>query len=142
MTHDPNVWAAAVWRSIDAAPPGLPTLHATLGAARAVCDAAGPDAPRSPDFDPATAWAYLDGILAGLELATGLTPVRSDEWPSSVDREDARILIDALFHHAADVCLSLADPLRTERPTADLLAVAGVARQLPDAYRVTLGQPW
>jgi hypothetical protein len=142
MNHDPDDWPAAAWRSIDAAPPALPTLQATLGAARAVCDAAGLDAPRSPDFDPATGWAYLDGILAGLELATGLTPRRSDAWPLFADREDARSLLDRLLRHAADICLSLAEPLRAEGVTADLLAVAGVARQLPDAYQVTLGQPW
>ena len=142
MTPDPDDWPAATWRLIAAAPPGLPTLHATLDAARAVCDRAMPDGARTPDFDPATGWAYLDGVLAGLELATDLAPEVADPWPPTIDRATAQQLLDQLLRHAADVCLVLAQDLRADGATTDLLALAGVARQLPDTYRAAFGQPW
>lgn len=139
MSTDP--WTQAIWGPIQDAPSSLARLHTTLGMTRQVCDTAITTTPRDTGFDPAAGWAYADGLLAALELATDLDPVAPFELPPT-SRDAAAPTIDDLLRHAADLTLELADQLRDHGDLATLRAVAGTAAQLPEAYRVTFGLPW
>lgn len=138
-----TTWDTPAWSHIGQSASGPPTLAATLQAAAAVCDAAIALAPRVDGFDPATGWAALDGILAGLELATGTAPPPPPDLDTPPSLAAAATTVDMLLRDAADTALELAVALRdTGAAALTVRAVAGVVSQLSDTYTQIYARPW
>lgn len=155
-----TTWDGPAWAHIEAAPPGLPRLLATLQAAAAACDAAIPLG-STPAIDPYAGWPATRSVLVTLILAADLTtPPDLAPLDTPPDDDAAATVVDQLYRSAADQLLALILELRDQLAAVDygqradvttpsglpvrplLRAVNTAMIELADAYTETFARPW